>query len=489
MPQQTDNRQQEPIAASGQEAARTRQPEWTGRFQEGCHTKSFYNGDIPRLLICSEDWIQTGLQADQYSEELDDQWKIRGFINLIRDKKKLRTFQVRWTSEEPDTFYLDDKPYQVKQPTGETDFAESSAIGTLILTPEREPEGVARWLKVDRDERLAEAKMILRSVGAARRRTGAALQHVRDCQAPDGSVPSHSEDRQSPAQPSGVTALAGMAFLAHGGWDEESINHEPMLRCMEYVLSCQDDTGYFTVGPDSKGSLYHHAISTCFLSSALPHVPAELAGQTRNALSAAVALLIEAQAVPKDAAHRGGWRYTPQSRDSDLSCTAWAIRALHAARDAGLDVPLEVLESATDYVAGLQHFDGSFGYASAAGPAAHISLARAGMGLFCHQLANRGNTDPSRRATACIRKHYRKPQVQFPYYAILWCSAAVHLHAGNPNDPYLKWMRMFLAEQQDDGRWQTDHGDILGTVFGLLALAPPESARVAIRGQTGGRRD
>ncbi len=52
----------------------------------------------------------------------------------------------------------------------------------------------------------------------------------------------------------------------------------------------------------------------------------------------------------KDDLNRGGWRYTPDSGDSDMSVTVWQTMALRAARNAGLDVPKEAIDDAVHYI-------------------------------------------------------------------------------------------------------------------------------------------
>ena len=62
-------------------------------------------------------------------------------------------------------------------------------------------------------------------------------------------------------------------------------------------------------------------------------------------------MILKAQAVVKaDPTDRGGWRYTPQSSDADLSVTGWQVMALKAAKTAGLEVPAAAIETAADYV-------------------------------------------------------------------------------------------------------------------------------------------
>src|SRR5689334_22372078 len=75
-----------------------------------------------------------------------------------------------------------------------------------------------------------------------------------------------------------------------------------------------------------------------------------LAADCRAALAKAVDLILKAQRVRKSRDHAGGWRYQPNSFDSDLSVTGWQVMALRAAKDAGCAVPAEPIDRAVAYV-------------------------------------------------------------------------------------------------------------------------------------------
>ena len=65
-----------------------------------------------------------------------------------------------------------------------------------------------------------------------------------------------------------------------------------------------------------------------------------------ESLPKAVALILRAQAVNKSDRHKGGWRYHPNSKDSDTSCSGWALMALRSAKLNGAPVPDQAIESA-----------------------------------------------------------------------------------------------------------------------------------------------
>ena len=64
----------------------------------------------------------------------------------------------------------------------------------------------------------------------------------------------------------------------------------------------------------------------------------------------AINLILSAQRQSKRVQDRGGWRYTPNSNDSDLSVSVWQLMALRSAKNDGLDVPAEAIQQAVDYL-------------------------------------------------------------------------------------------------------------------------------------------
>ena len=64
------------------------------------------------------------------------------------------------------------------------------------------------------------------------------------------------------------------------------------------------------------------------------------------ALPKALGLILRALAVAKDENSRGGWRYQPGSRDSDTSCSGWALMALRSAKLNGAAIPDAAIRAA-----------------------------------------------------------------------------------------------------------------------------------------------
>lgn len=136
----------------------------------------------------------------------------------------------------------------------------------------------------------------------------------------------------------GVTALAGMAFLAGGHIPGRGKYGDRVRDAVKYILTCVNSDGMVT----KNGSrMYSHAFATLFL--------AEVYGMTQDA-KVRKALNRAAQFTFKVQNQAGGWRYAPYAQDSDMSITVCQVMALRAARNIGIRVPKESIDRAVNYV-------------------------------------------------------------------------------------------------------------------------------------------
>ncbi len=136
----------------------------------------------------------------------------------------------------------------------------------------------------------------------------------------------------------GITALAGMAFLAGGNTPGRGRYGKNVAAAVRYILSCVNSDGMIT---KYRSRMYSHAFGTLFL--------AEVYGMTRDARVRA-ALERATEFTWKCQNRAGGWRYAPYAQDSDMSITVCQVMALRAARNIGIKVPRASIERAVDYV-------------------------------------------------------------------------------------------------------------------------------------------
>ena len=140
--------------------------------------------------------------------------------------------------------------------------------------------------------------------------------------------------------PVAMTGYTLLAFMATGNLPDEGDYSKNVSLGMQFLLDSVQPDGIFR-GVSHGQYMYSHGIATIAL--------AELYGETRSPtirtkLQRVVNLIINAQNTT------GGWRYTPESRDADISVTVLQVVALRAAQESGLTVPQDAIEKAIAYV-------------------------------------------------------------------------------------------------------------------------------------------
>jgi hypothetical protein len=217
---------------------------------------------------------------------------------------------------------------------------------------------------------------------------------------------------------------------------------------------------------DGGGGMYGHGIATL----ALAEVSGMTYRQTRVqiALRDAVGVILRAQAVPKGEFHVGGWRYQPDSTDSDLSVTVWQMAALRAASAAGVHVPQQAMDRAAAYIKRCEHPRGGFGYQ----PGGLPNQSRTAAGIFGLRLAGQGDDPAVARARRWLVTNPLRADSEFFYYAAYYCA---QVGAGFDE-------QLLLTRQEADGGWPANPerdderrgGRLYTTSMAVLALTAKE---------------
>ena len=157
----------------------------------------------------------------------------------------------------------------------------------------------------------------------------------------------------------GVMGMAILAFLSRGDDPEFGPYSGAISRSVDAIIKKQnEETGYI------GSSMYNHGFATLAL--------AEFYGMTNDrrigpALRKATQLILASQKRnPK-----GGWRYSPESKDADTTVSGAQMVALFAARNAGIQVPDEAFEKGKAFLLSCQDNNGGFGYQTNSEPTFH----------------------------------------------------------------------------------------------------------------------
>lgn len=214
--------------------------------------------------------------------------------------------------------------------------------------------------------------------------------------------------------------------------------------------------------------MYGHGFATLFL--------AEVYGTTKRKdlkqkLTAATELIVRSQN------REGGWRYDPEPRDADLSVTICQMMALRAARNAGVYVPGETIESAVDYVRRCQNPDGGFMYRLTGGESrfpltAGAIVALQNAGRYKGKELSDGYAFLSQRAAQNIQLQRNNYFFYAHYYSVqaFWQKGGKAWEAW-----YERLVEVLLKSQLDDGSWVDYTDRTYATAMACIILNTPRS--------------
>jgi Prenyltransferase and squalene oxidase repeat len=296
-----------------------------------------------------------------------------------------------------------------------------------------------------------------------------ALQHLKSTQKQNGAWDGGFGDATS------ITSLAVMAYLAAGHVPAEPGPYrETVERGVRYVLDHQHADGML-VSNNRGGPMYCHGISTLMLAEVAGMIadPA-LADRLQKALSRAIDVIVKSQDVKKGAEHAGGWRYQPNSNDSDISVTGWQVMALRAAKSAGCEIDSARIDRAVSYLKRCAVKEGGFAYQPHQPP----NNPRTGVGILALEICGSHLAAEAVAGSKYLLKHPPQWGSAFFFYEAYYCSQAMFQIGEDAFDGYQKRLASILLEhQQQDGSWLSGDGNDQAagrnycTAMGVLALA------------------
>ncbi len=179
----------------------------------------------------------------------------------------------------------------------------------------------------------------------------------------------------------GLTGLALMAFLGAGYSHQKGKHVRTVLKGLQFLLSMQDDDGSFSERNNMR-SIYNQSIALIALSEAY--------GQTGD-LSLAQPIRRGLEFLVRAQQPGGGWTYTPSpaAERNDTSITGFAVMALRAAKEAGLDAGEAPLDRARRHINRATLPSGEVLYADAGTRAGDRGAGMIAVGLFTSFLLGR----------------------------------------------------------------------------------------------------
>jgi hypothetical protein len=264
----------------------------------------------------------------------------------------------------------------------------------------------------------------------------------------------------------GVTGICLMAFLASGEDPNYGKYSGNIHRAIASIIQQQDAaTGYL------PNSMYHHGFGMLALSEAYGAVDESLfpsGSKPPRTIAQALQLAIGCAATAQKNNRWGGWRYSPNGSDADTSVTGAVLMGLLAARNAGMNVPDEMINTAMDYMRRSTGSDGSVAYTGGFGGMGG-SMNLTAVSALVSAVSKSKNTDQFK---ACLKRLQDNldNQESGPYAEYFRYYMAQALFQGD----YASWQKWNAEQirqlhdlQHDDGSF----GGAYQTGMSLLALA------------------
>lgn len=285
-----------------------------------------------------------------------------------------------------------------------------------------------------------------------------------------------------------LTSLAIMA-LASTGITPSSLNpHGEVLRkALDFVLreDRQDQEGYF--GNRDGSRMYGHGITTLMLTEMMGMgTDDEQDALVQYRCQRAIDLILSAQQVSKAADYRGGWRYTPNSNDSDLSVSVWQLMALRSAKNNGLEIPDEAIAEAVDYLRRSytsrldsrgQPTESVAGF-SYLPEVRNASFAMTSAGLLAMQVCGEYQSPLVAGAADWLTGNPPKWKDRFFFYGTYYYAQGMYQRGGQHAQHAETLVRDLLLERQaSDGSWSAPGGEEMGagktyaTSLAILSLS------------------
>jgi hypothetical protein len=264
----------------------------------------------------------------------------------------------------------------------------------------------------------------------------------------------------------GVTGICLMAFLASGEDPNFGRYAGNVRRAVRNIVSQQDPTtGYL------QNSMYHHGFAMLALAEAYGAVDeARLWGEgdtKSRSLATALDLAVRCAATAQKNNRFGGWRYSPEARDSDTSVTGAVLMGLLACRNAGLDVPDETVNASLEYMRRSTGRDGSVAYYGTSGMGE--SMNRSSIATLVFAVGRQKESAEFPLVLKHITSRLEHQERSYPEYFRYYMAQA--LFQGD-YESWQKWntalVRQLHDAQSSDGSFP---GGAYGTGMSLLALA------------------
>jgi hypothetical protein len=266
----------------------------------------------------------------------------------------------------------------------------------------------------------------------------------------------------------GGTGIALMAFLASGEDPNFGIYASNVRKAVRSIVTEQNaETGIM------GQSMYHHGFATLALAEAYGAVDERTLwpdGKGPRSIGQALELAVRAAITSQQRNPYGAWRYSPQATDADTSVSGAVTVGLLAARNAGIEVPDEVVDKAVTYYTKMTSSSGDVGYSGIG--AFGDSTARTSIAALVYALARRKDLPAFKATIGNLTGSLEQTSMNYLEYARYYQAQA--LFQGDV-PAWEKWNKLLVRQlkqsQGPDGSFRGQYGPTFSTSMSLLALA------------------
>jgi hypothetical protein len=276
-----------------------------------------------------------------------------------------------------------------------------------------------------------------------------------------------------------LTGVSLLAFLASGHTPEVGRFGVTVRTAADYLANLNPEGGYF--GRD-ESRMYGHCIVTLALAEAYGTEVDEIQRRRiRSTLEKALKVIYAGQDTRKEKPQfEGGWRYQPQSSDSDLSISAWAMVAMRACESAGLQVPKARVDRGVAYIRRCYRPEQrGFSYQGEG----EANAALTGAALLNLYLLDAVDAELDNATSKFLIDKPVRDSTQHYYYALYYTTQAA-FQAGDPawSAVWKNNSEQLLAAAQKDGSWPAKpdvpgndqkNARIYATAMSVLTLSVP----------------
>lgn len=281
----------------------------------------------------------------------------------------------------------------------------------------------------------------------------------------------------------GITSLAGLAFPAAGHEPDAGPRGKIVARSLDFLLSQENRGGGhpgYLHNPKASphGPMYSHGFATLLLAFLHGKGKDKKQAEKRDELlERAVKLIVASQN------NEGGWRYTPTSKDADISVTTCQMMALAAARQAGLTVPKKTTDAGVSYIKKcFSSATGTFWYQRRNNPGTAFSRNAAALATLQVMGINKGE-EVEKGLDYLVKNRpvpAPRPDLHY-YYGHYYAARVLHGRGGKTwKDWYTAVRKELLDQQRENGGWEDQIDPHYATAMACLVLLTPEG-RLVVR--------